>query len=85
MKLSGCNYEEPKDPYVEAILNQNLIGERCAIDRYQQIAEFTKNKDHSTYQMAINILDDELEHEEDIEAWLEDLERMKENFKKLRM
>src|SRR6056297_735461 len=36
MKLAGCDYEEPTDPYVEAILNQNLIGERCAIDRYQQ-------------------------------------------------
>ncbi|MDZ7739311.1 MAG: ferritin-like domain-containing protein [Bacteroidales bacterium] len=85
IKLAGCDYEEPTDPYVEAILNQNLKGERCAIDRYQQIAEFTKNKDHSTHQMAINILNDELEHEEDIESWLADLERMKEDFKKLRM
>jgi len=34
--------------------------------------------------MAIDILEDELEHEEDIEAWLTDFERMKEEFKKIR-
>lgn len=85
VKHSECDYLEPSDPYVEVILKQNLEGERCAIKRYEQIAEFTHGKDHSTHQMAINILNDELEHEEDIEAWLDDLELMKENFKKLRM
>ncbi|HDJ32557.1 MAG TPA: ferritin [Bacteroidetes bacterium] len=85
VKLAGCNYEEPTDPYVELILKQNLNGERCAIQRYQDIAEFTMGKDHSTHQMAIGILNDELEHEEDIESWLTDLERMKEDFQKMRM
>ncbi|HDR89326.1 MAG TPA: ferritin [Bacteroidetes bacterium] len=85
VKLAGCDYEEPTDPYVEMILKQNLNGERCAIQRYQDIAEFTMGKDHSTHQMAIGILNDELEHEEDIEAWLADLERMKDDFRKLRL
>ncbi|MDD4149801.1 MAG: ferritin-like domain-containing protein [Bacteroidales bacterium] len=84
-KFSKCAYEEPIDSYVEAILNQNLKGERCAIQRYQDIAEFTNGKDHATYQMAVQIMNDELEHEEDIEAWLNDLARMKEDFAKLRM
>jgi bacterioferritin len=84
-KFAKCDYEEPNDPYVEEILNQNLRGERCAIQRYQDIAEFTNGKDHATYQMAITILNEELEHEEDIEAWLNDLDRMREDFKKLRM
>jgi bacterioferritin len=84
-KFAKCDYEEPTDPYVEVILNQNLRGERCAIQRYQDIAEYTAGKDFSTYQMAIQIMNDELEHEEDIEAWINDLEVMKENFKKLRM
>lgn len=84
-KFAKCDYEEPTDPYVEEILNQNLRGERCAIQRYQDIAEFTNGKDHATYQMAITILNEELEHEEDIEAWLNDLDRMREDFKKLRM
>ncbi|MCF8360749.1 MAG: hypothetical protein K9H26_18485 [Prolixibacteraceae bacterium] len=84
-KLAGCDYEEPTDPYVEVILEQNLKGERCAIKRYQEIANFTAGKDHSTHQMAVQILNDELEHEDDIEAWMTDLERMKEEFRKLRM
>jgi bacterioferritin len=84
-KLASCAYEEPSDPYVETILKQNLTGERCAIKRYQEIADFTAGKDHSTHQMAVQILNDELEHEDDIEAWLTDLERMKEEWKKIRM
>jgi bacterioferritin len=35
--------------------------------------------------MAVEILNDELEHEEDIESWLTDLDRVKEEFKKLKM
>lgn len=84
-KFAKCDYEEPTDPYVEEILNQNLRGERCAIQRYQDIAEFTAGKDHATHQMAVQILNEELEHEEDIEAWINDLDRMREDFKKLRM
>lgn len=84
-KLARCPYDEPSDPYVEAILEQNLKGERCAIGRYQEIADFTNGKDHSTYQMAVQILNDELEHENDIEDWLKDIQRMKEELKKIRL
>ncbi|MDL2228581.1 ferritin [Bacteroidales bacterium OttesenSCG-928-K03] len=79
-----CAYEAPEDPYVEVILEQNLRGERCAILRYQEIADFTFGKDYATYQMAVGILNDELEHEHDIEDWLADLKIMKDNFKKMR-
>lgn len=85
MKFSKCAYEAPEDPYIEEVLNQNLRGERCAIDRYEKLAEITYGKDHVTHQMAITILNEELEHEQEIEDWLGDLERMKENFRKLRM
>lgn len=84
-KLARCAYEEPADPYIEVILEQNLEGERCAIRRYQEIADFTNGKDHATHQMAIQILNDELEHEDDIEAWMVDIKRMKDEFKKIRM
>jgi len=67
------------------ILDQNLKGERCAIERYQEIADYTNGKDHATYQMAVQILNDELEHEHDIESWIADLERMKEEWKKIRL
>lgn len=83
--LARCSYDEPSDPYIEIILEQNLKGERCAIQRYEEIADFTAGKDHATHQMAVQILNDELEHEDDIEAWLTDLNRMKEEWKKIRM
>lgn len=84
-KLARCTYDEPSDPYIEVILEQNLKGERCAIQRYQEIADFAAGKDHSTHQMAVQILNDELEHENDIESWISDLNRMKEEWKKIRM
>jgi bacterioferritin len=35
-----------------------------------------KDKDSITYQLVLEILEDEVEHEEDLEALLEDLELM---------
>lgn len=84
-KLGRCKYDAPTDPYVEAILEQNLQGERCAIQRYKEIADFTNGKDHTTHQMATTILGEELEHENDIEEWITDITRMKEDFRKLRL
>lgn len=82
---AGCAYEAPTDPYVEEILKQNLEGERCAIQRYEGIAEFCNGKDFATYEMAVTILNDELEHEHDIEDFLVDINRMREDLLKLRM
>lgn len=83
-KFARCEYETPDDPYVEAILEQNLRGERCAIQRYQEIADFTNGKDHTTHQMAVTILNEEIEHEQDIEDWINDIDRMKEDLRKLK-
>ena len=84
-KFARCSYDAHSDPYIEVILEQNLKGERCAIQRYQEIADFTNGKDHSTHQMAVTILNEEIEHENDIEDWLTDLQRMKEEFRKIRL
>jgi bacterioferritin len=84
-KLGRCQYEAPVDPYVEVILQQNLNGERCAIQRYQEIADFTSGKDHATHQMATTILKEELEHENDIEDWITDINRMKDELRKIRL
>jgi bacterioferritin len=83
--LARCEYEAPTDPYVEVILEQNLKGERCAIQRYKELADFTNGKDHTTHQMVTTILGEELEHENDIEEWLTDLQRMKDELRKLRL
>ncbi|MBN1990674.1 MAG: ferritin [Bacteroidales bacterium] len=84
-KHSGCDYDAPTDSYIEAILEQNLKGERCAIRRYNEIAAFTAGKDFMTHQMATQILAEELEHENDIEDWITDINRMKEELRKIRL
>lgn len=81
-ELARCKYMKPDDSYTKAILNQNLEAEGCAIDRYQEIADYTDGKDHTTYQMAVNILNDELEHEQELEDWLNDFEQLMANFTK---
>lgn len=73
-KVTNCGYETPADPKVRTLLNQNIKGEQCAIDAYQQLINLVKEKDELTYQMAVEILADEVEHEEDLEALVEDME-----------
>jgi bacterioferritin len=75
-KLTNCGYDAPEDPAVKAILKQNIKGEQCAIDVYQHLLGTVKDKDPVTYNMALEILEDEVEHEEDLQAILEDLELM---------
>jgi bacterioferritin len=83
-KFSKCEYDAPSDPYVEVILHQNLHGERCAIRRYKELADFTNGKDHATHLLVTTILNEELEHEQDLEDWIADLKRMKDDIKKIR-
>jgi len=70
---TNCGYAAPKDAYVKAILSQNIEGEQCAIDVYNKLLEQTKDKDVITYNMSLEILEDEVEHEDDLQALLEDL------------
>jgi len=75
-KMTSCGYEAPEDPYVKVILGQNIKGEQCAIDAYNRLLEVTRDKDPVTYNIALQILQDEIEHEEDLQALLEDIEEM---------
>lgn len=73
---TNCGYSSPDDPFVKKLIEQNIKGERCAIDVYEKIIDETKDKDQITYNMALQILTDEVEHEEDLENLLEDLSYM---------
>ena len=75
-ELTNCGYDAPDDPSVKAILGQNINGEQCAISVYNSLIEEVGMKDPVTYNMAVQILQDEVEHEEDLQALLEDLEVM---------
>ena len=76
-EMTNCGYEAPEDPYVEALLEQNIKGEQCAIEAYRQLTELTRDVDPITYNMALSIMTDEVEHEEDLQAILEDIQLMK--------
>jgi bacterioferritin len=76
MKLTNCGYDAPVDPYVEEILNQNIKGEQCAIKIYSGLLDITREGDPVTYNIILQILSQEVEHEEDLSSLREDLELM---------
>jgi bacterioferritin len=76
LQLTNCGYDEPKDPYVKEILNQNLKGEQCAIRIYNGLLDITRVADPVSYNMVLTILSQEVEHEEDLSALKKDLELM---------
>jgi bacterioferritin len=61
---------------VAVLLDQNIAGEQCAISTYKALMDVTKDKDMVTYNMALTILEQEVEHEEDLQSLKEDLELM---------
>jgi bacterioferritin len=75
-KMTNCGYDAPEDPSVGALLDQNVKGEQCAISVYKSLMEKTIQADPVTYNMALQILQDEVEHEEDLQSLVEDLEVM---------
>ena len=76
--MTNCGYEAPEDPYVKVLLEQNIKGEQCAIEVYRQLVELTKNADPVTYEIVLQILTDEIVHEEDLQSLAEDIQLMKE-------
>ncbi len=76
-KLAKCKYVTPKDFDSVSLLKDNVASERCAILRYQEIAEFTDGKDFTTCDIVKKILAEEEEHEQDLQDYLTDIVRMK--------
>jgi len=75
-KNTHCGYDAPTDPFVKEILAQNIKGEQCAIDVYQKVLQMVKDKDPVTYNIVLTILEQEVEHEEDLQALDEDIEML---------
>ncbi len=76
MKWTNCGYDVPDDPHVRKIIQQNIKGEQCAIEVYDKLMKMTMGKDPITYQIAFEILRDEVEHEEDLQGLEEDIENI---------
>jgi bacterioferritin len=47
-KITNCGYDAPEDPFVEAILDQNIKGEQCAIRTYSSLLDITREADPVT-------------------------------------
>ena len=76
---SNCGYDPPMDHYVQKVLEQNIQGEQCAIRTYSEIAAYTRETDPVTYNIVVQILQDEVTHEEDLQNLDEDLDLMMKN------
>lgn len=78
-ELARCKYDTPKDFGSVSLLKDNIASERCAILRYQEIADFTNGKDFTTCDIVKKILAEEEEHEQDLQDYLTDIIRMKQS------
>lgn len=78
-KFTNCGYDAPDDPFIVKVLEQNIKGEQCAIKTYNSLMKKTEGKDPVTYNILLTILTQEVEHEEDLQALLEDVEIIMKN------
>lgn len=73
LAMSPCPFDAPANPSTTVLLDQNIRGEQCAIDAYKKILDVTRETDDVTYDLVLNILKDELEHEEDLQRLMTDI------------
>lgn len=76
-ETATCGYKVPDDKYVIAILDQSIASEQCAIEVYNNLLQFTEHKDPITYNLILEILKDEVEHEDEFQALKKDIELIK--------
>lgn len=74
--VSNCGYEKPREKHVRPILEQSLEKEERLISQYEKLKEKVHGSDYVTHKLILEILEDELEHEEEINNFLEDMDIM---------
>ena len=72
-KLTLCGYYAPNDPYVIKVLEQNIKSEQCSIKTYDNLLKKVKDQDPVTYNIILGIKQMEEDHEEDLQAVLDDI------------
>jgi len=73
-KYSTCGYEAPSDPDSVVLLEQNLRSERCAINVYNKLIKRLDGRDPVTHKILVKILEEEIEHEQDLEDIQKDIQ-----------
>ncbi|MFH1831908.1 MAG: ferritin-like domain-containing protein [bacterium] len=67
-KHGHCHYDSITNTHVISILKENIKGEQCAMDFYQDLLNMTENaKDTKTHDIILEIFNDEVEHKQDLE------------------
>ena len=79
---ASCKYDAPVNGDTKILVSQNLIAEKCAIARYQQICEICQGKDIETFNISRKILKEEIEHEQEMEDFIKDMNMAKEFYTK---
>lgn len=74
-----CKYITPHNFDVVSLLHDNLTAERCAITRYEELCQLTHNADYETFRLSEKILQEEIEHEQELEDFLADVENATKN------
>lgn len=75
IKGSGCGFVEPKKTDTASLLQDSIKGEKCAVKAYEELQLLTKGSDQKTYDIVSLILDEEKEHQSDLESILNDLKK----------
>ena len=65
-KIGECKFDAISNNFVANVLTENIKGERCAIDYYQEFFDLIQDKDPVTADIVLQILKDEIEHESDL-------------------
>lgn len=73
-KFASCKYNAVKSENSKIIVQENIKGEQCAIKYYDSLVKELHGKDFVTANIISKILEDEVEHEQDLITLLEDLE-----------
>lgn len=76
IELADSKFYPPKADYdVPTLIDENIKSEEDAIKRYKELCDISKEKDPTTYLMAMEILKDEEEHLRALKDFKEDLEQ----------
>jgi bacterioferritin len=75
--IGGCHYDSLSKDSMVSVLQENIKGEQCAIGFYSELLKMVEGKDVITYNMVLNILNDEIQHNQDLNDLLLDLAEIK--------
>ncbi|MEE1207627.1 MAG: ferritin-like domain-containing protein [Muribaculaceae bacterium] len=72
-----CAFEAPTSFDSEYLVKRMLANVQCAMQRFEEMAQYTEDRDFITSMIVKKILSVEADHEEDLQNYLEDIAALK--------